>query len=100
MITIVLLDQHQANLLNNHYKFEADNLWGKNLYDHLQDIYKNKANYTILFISEHYKTKPMLLNEICKVSFYKDIPDAKFNDVYIVNVFKKGKRIKVFHLLY
>ncbi len=32
-------------------KFEADNLWGKNLYDHLQDIYKNKANYTILFIS-------------------------------------------------
>ncbi|MFY9077771.1 toll/interleukin-1 receptor domain-containing protein [Aliarcobacter butzleri] len=44
-------------------KFEADNLWGKNLYDHLQDIYKNKANYTILFISEHYKKKNWTTHE-------------------------------------
>jgi hypothetical protein len=38
-------------------KFLEDDLWGKNLYDHLQDIYKNKARYSILFISEHYKRK-------------------------------------------
>ena len=38
-------------------KFEIDSLWGRNLYDHLHDIYKNKAQYSILFISEHYKKK-------------------------------------------
>ena len=37
--------------------FEEDNLWGKNLYDHLSDAYQNKVLYTILFISEHYARK-------------------------------------------
>jgi len=37
--------------------FEEANLWGKNLYDHLSDIYQNKALYTIMFISEHYARK-------------------------------------------
>ncbi len=37
--------------------FEEANLWGKNLYDYLSDIYMNKALYTIIFISEHYATK-------------------------------------------
>ena len=66
------------------------------------DFVKNELviNQSKNIISGHSNTNPLLLNEICKVSFYKDIPDAKFNDVYIVNVFKKGKRIKVFHLLY
>ena len=35
-------------------KFEEANLWGKNLYDYLSDIYQNKALYTIMFISENY----------------------------------------------
>lgn len=38
-------------------KFEEANLWGKNLYDYLSDIYRNKAYYTIMFISEHYNKK-------------------------------------------
>lgn len=38
-------------------KFETANLWGKNLYDYLQDVYKNKAKFTIIFISKHYKNK-------------------------------------------
>jgi hypothetical protein len=38
-------------------KFEQANLWGKNLYEYLQDIYKNKAKYSIIFISENYKKK-------------------------------------------
>lgn len=68
----------------------------------ISDFVKNELvfNQSKNIISGHSNTNPLLLNEICKVSFYKDIPDAKFNDVYIVNVFKKGKRIKVFHLLY
>ena len=37
--------------------FEEANLWGKNLYDYLTDIYMNKALYTIMFISESYSNK-------------------------------------------
>lgn len=34
--------------------FEEANLWGKDLYEYLCDIYMNKAFYTIMFISRHY----------------------------------------------
>ncbi len=37
--------------------FEEANLWGKNLYDYLSDIYMNKALYTIMFISKYYSKK-------------------------------------------
>ncbi len=37
--------------------FEEANLWGKNLYDYLTDIYMNKALYTIMFISDDYSKK-------------------------------------------
>lgn len=37
--------------------FEDANLWGKNLYEYLSDIYQNQARYTILFISDHYNKK-------------------------------------------
>ncbi|MGJ1334203.1 TIR domain-containing protein [Sphingobacterium siyangense] len=36
---------------------EEANLWGKNLYDYLSDVYRNKALYTVMFISEHYRKK-------------------------------------------
>ncbi len=38
-------------------KFDEANLWGKDLYTHLQDIYENKAVFTVMFVSEHYKKK-------------------------------------------
>lgn len=38
-------------------KFEEANLWGKNLYAYLRDIYENKALFTVMFVSEHYKNK-------------------------------------------
>lgn len=38
-------------------KFEEANLWGKNLYDYLSDIYRNKALYTIMFVSDNYNKK-------------------------------------------
>jgi hypothetical protein len=38
-------------------RFEEANLWGKNLYDYLSDVYKNQARYTVMFISEHYAKK-------------------------------------------
>jgi hypothetical protein len=38
-------------------EFEEATLWGKNLYTHLRDVYENKALFTVIFISEHYKNK-------------------------------------------
>ncbi len=38
-------------------KFEEATLWGKNLYTHLSDVYENKALFTVMFISDHYKNK-------------------------------------------
>jgi len=37
--------------------FEKASLWGKNLIDHLADIYGNKSRYVVMFISEHYVKK-------------------------------------------
>jgi len=37
--------------------FEEANLWGKNLYEYLSEIYQNKARYTVLFISSFYNKK-------------------------------------------
>lgn len=39
-------------------KFEAAELWGKDLIEHLQNVYQNEAEYCVLFVSEHYVTKP------------------------------------------
>ena len=38
-------------------EFEEHTLWGKNLIGYLQDIYKEKAKYTVMFISEYYAKK-------------------------------------------
>lgn len=38
-------------------KYEQVALWGKDLYEHLSDVYQNKAHYTVMFISKHYATK-------------------------------------------
>lgn len=38
-------------------KYEEVDLWGKNLYTHLDDIYQKKSKYCIMFISKHYKEK-------------------------------------------
>lgn len=51
-------------------------------------------------ISGHSNTNPVLLNELIQQSLFKDIPDEKFNDIYIVNFFENDKKVKVYHLLY
>ena len=38
-------------------KYEEADLWGKDLFDHLSDVYQNKAKYCIVFISENYAKK-------------------------------------------
>ncbi len=38
-------------------EFEEAALWGKNLYDHLTDVYRKKARFCLLFASTHYARK-------------------------------------------
>jgi len=38
-------------------KYEQVNLWGKDLYDKLDEIYRKKALYCVIFISKHYAAK-------------------------------------------
>lgn len=38
-------------------EYEKVSLWGKDLYVHLHDVYHNAAEYTVMFISEHYAQK-------------------------------------------
>jgi len=38
-------------------QFEQVELWGKDLYVHLDEVYRKKARYCVMFISEHYARK-------------------------------------------
>lgn len=38
-------------------KLEEADLWGKNLYTHLSDIYRKRARFTVMFISRSYAEK-------------------------------------------
>jgi hypothetical protein len=38
-------------------EYEKARLWGKDLYVHLNEVYGNQAEYTIMFVSEHYSRK-------------------------------------------
>lgn len=38
-------------------EYEQVALWGKDLYSHLDDIYRTKSRFCVLFISEHYAKK-------------------------------------------
>lgn len=72
--------------------FEEENLWGKNLYDYLSDIYQNQARYTIMFISSSYKQKLWTNHErqaMQSRAFQESqeyILPAKFDDTEIVGV--------------
>ena len=36
---------------------ELANLWGRNLYDYLSSVYKDRARYCVMFLSKHYERK-------------------------------------------
>ena len=36
---------------------ELANLWGKNLYDYLSSVYKDRAHYCVMFLSKYYERK-------------------------------------------
>lgn len=44
-------------------KYEEDALWGKDLFAHLGQIYKDEAKYCLMLISRHYASKPWTNHE-------------------------------------
>jgi TIR domain-containing protein len=38
-------------------RYEQVQLWGKDLYQHLQQVYRDRAKYCIIFVSQHYAGK-------------------------------------------
>lgn len=38
-------------------EYEKADLWGVELYEHLTDVYKNRAQFCVIFVSEHYDRK-------------------------------------------
>ena len=47
----------EMNLKVFYDKYEAISLWGKDLYEHLYEIYNKRAKYTVMFISKNYADK-------------------------------------------
>ncbi len=44
--------------------YEQPSLWGKDLYQHLQDVYRNRAQYCIIFTSKQYSEKLWTKHEL------------------------------------
>jgi len=44
--------------------YEQAQLWGKDLYQHLQSVYRDKAKYCVIFVSEHYAAKAWPKHEL------------------------------------
>jgi len=44
-------------------EFEKANLWGKDLYEHLADVYSNRARYCVVLISSNYAKKNWTTHE-------------------------------------
>jgi len=47
----------EAGVLVFYDRFEETNLWGKDLYTYLSDVYQDRALYTVIFVSQAYATK-------------------------------------------
>jgi hypothetical protein len=67
-------------------EFEQANLWGKSLVTHLDNIYRKRARYTVMFISKSYAEKrwPSYEREIAQARAFADnreyILPARFDD--------------------
>lgn len=58
--------------------YEKETLWGKNLYSYLADVYKNKAKYAVIFISESYKKKRWTKHELEYITARKFEQDEEY----------------------
>lgn len=72
--------------------YEQANLWGKDLYVHLANVYQNEAQYCIIFISKFYKQKLWTTHEM-RAAFARAfqsnseyILPARFDDTEITGI--------------
>lgn len=72
--------------------FEEADLWGKNLYEHLSEVYLKRAQFTVMFISEAYATKLWTNHErkAAQARAFQDAQEyilpARFDDTEIPGV--------------
>lgn len=57
--------------------YQAD-LWGKNLYQHLADIYANKARFCVIFVSKHYIRKAWTKHELQSAQSRAFLSDSEY----------------------
>ena len=48
---------HQLGVKVFYDKYEEAELWGKDLYVHLDNVYQRESKFCVMFISKHYKEK-------------------------------------------
>lgn len=55
-------------------KYEEADLWGKNLYEHLTEIYSKHGKYCVMFLSKHYAAKqwPSLERKAAQARAFKE----------------------------
>ena len=58
--------------------FERVMLWGKDLYQHLFDVYSSKTKYCVVFISNHYVSKPWTRHELKAAQSKQFMMDSEY----------------------
>lgn len=48
---------HELGIRVFYDRYEEVDLWGKDLYSHLDEVYRKRGRFCVVFISEHYSTK-------------------------------------------
>jgi hypothetical protein len=72
--------------------WEEAELWGKNLYTRLDDVYQNQARFTVLFASQHYAEKLWTNHELqsAQARAFREreeyVLPARFDDTQIPGV--------------
>ncbi len=59
-------------------KYEKAKLWGKDLYQYLQSVYKDKGLYCVVFISEAYSEKKWTKHELKQIQARAFQQDAEY----------------------
>jgi hypothetical protein len=59
-------------------KFEQAELWGKDLYQYLFDVYSSQSKYCVVFVSSHYVAKPWTRHELKAAQSRQLIVDSEY----------------------
>jgi hypothetical protein len=59
-------------------EYEQANLWGKDLYQHLQAVYRDKARFCVVFVSKHYVKRPWPRHELQQAQARAFLSDGEY----------------------